>query len=49
MPNKQLKKQSDEALLSEVKKEMARPRAAQSTRSEKVTLRRRATQERVSS
>jgi hypothetical protein len=34
MPNKKLQKQSDEALLSEVKKEMAQPRAAESTRSE---------------
>ncbi len=34
MPKKKLKKQSDEALLSEVKKEMAKPRAAESTRSE---------------
>ena len=34
MPKKKLKKQSDEALLLEVKKEMARPRAAESTRSE---------------
>jgi len=49
MPKKRLKKQSYEALLSEVKKEMAQPRAAASTRSEKVTLRRRITQERVSS
>jgi primosomal protein N'' len=42
MPKKRLKKQSYEALLSEVKKEMGQPRAAASTRSEKMTLRRRA-------
>jgi hypothetical protein len=34
MPRKTLKKQSGEALLSEVRKEMAQPRAAASTRSE---------------
>jgi hypothetical protein len=34
MPKKKLKKQSGEALLSEVRKEMAQPRAAASTRSE---------------
>jgi hypothetical protein len=34
MPGKKLKKQSGEALLSEVRKEMAQPRAAASTRSE---------------
>jgi hypothetical protein len=32
MPSKKLKRQSDEALLAEVKKEMAQPRAAESTR-----------------
>lgn len=32
MPKKKIKRQSDEALLSEVKKEMAQPRAAESTR-----------------
>jgi hypothetical protein len=36
MPKKKLKKQSDEALLTQVKKEMARPRAAESTRGEDV-------------
>ena len=34
MPKKKLKKQSGEALLSEVRKEMGQPRAAASTRSE---------------
>jgi hypothetical protein len=34
MPKNKSKKQSDEELLSEVKKEMAQPRAAESTRSE---------------
>jgi hypothetical protein len=34
MPKKKLKKQSGEALLSKVRKEMAQPRAAASTRSE---------------
>jgi hypothetical protein len=34
MPKKKLKKQSGAALLSEVKKEMAQPRAAASTQSE---------------
>ena len=34
MPKRKLKKQSDAALLSEVKKEMAQPRAAASTQSE---------------
>jgi hypothetical protein len=34
MPKKKLNKQSDEALLAEVKKEMAQPRAAESTRTE---------------
>jgi hypothetical protein len=33
MPKKKLKKQSDQAQLSQVKKEMAQPRAAESTRS----------------
>jgi hypothetical protein len=34
MPKKERKKQSGEALLSEVRKEMKQPRAAASTRSE---------------
>ncbi|MCU1243302.1 MAG: hypothetical protein JWO71_4028 [Candidatus Acidoferrum typicum] len=34
MPKKKLKKQSPAALLSEVKEEMAQPRAAASTQSE---------------
>ena len=34
MPQKKLKRQSGEALLSEVRKEMAQPRVAASTRSE---------------
>jgi hypothetical protein len=38
MPKKKLKKQSGEALLCEVRKEMAQPRAAASTRSEVLGL-----------
>ena len=34
MPKNKLKRQSDKALLAQVKKEMAQPRAAESTRSE---------------
>jgi hypothetical protein len=36
MPKMKPKKQSDKALLSQVKKEMAQPRAAKSTRSEEL-------------
>jgi len=41
MPKKKLKKQSDEALLSQVRKEMAQPRAAASTHPKRGFARRR--------
>jgi hypothetical protein len=41
MPKKKLKKQSDEALLAEVRKEMAQPRAAASTHQKRGFARRR--------